>query len=670
MASMSDPKEFFRPGGELSRKLPSYEPRPQQAAMAEAVEGAIANNETLLVEAGTGVGKSLAYLYPFILWAARGENKVAVSTETKTLQKQLIEKDVPFLRDEVGLPIRAELCLGAGNYLCPYRFEKASRQGLFQSKKAADQFRKVEKWSEKTAEGLVLELDFVPLSEVWSSVKVETDLCLHGKCPSLDGCFYYRARRRQEKADILVMNHHLFFANLAVGGAVLPPFQAVVFDEAHSLEAIATEFLGVQFSNYRLPRLLGYLYGRRTKKGFLPTHLKNEVELADWERLIDKLHSLNDDFFSALEKHWPEDRKTVRIREAGYAGDVLTGPLEELTRRLKDLREGFGDEESREEATGYISRCRDLTRDLDSLLNLKLEGYVYWYERTRAIRRVRHSLQMAPIRVGEFLREKLWDRPWPVVLTSATLSTGGNFRFICSNLGLENCRSLILDSPFDYPRRVIVYTDAKIPDPTRRRQEYEEKIIRDIEEIVRLTEGGAFVLFTSFRMLDRAYEELSEKLTEYDCLRQGDRDRYRLLEEFKADPSSVLFGTNSFWQGVDVPGESLKCVIIVKLPFDVPDDPLTEARLEDIRLKGGDPFRAYQVPRAVIMLRQGFGRLMRGRGDYGVVAILDPRIHTRQYGREFLASLPSCRVTSHLTHVEEFLEKVKNSHPVRLGHPV
>ncbi len=342
--------------------------------------------------------------------------------------------------------------------------------------------------------------------------------------------------------------------------------------------------------------------------------------------------------------------------------------MEELTQKLKDLREGFGDEESREEATGYLARCRDLTRDLDSLLNLKQEGYVYWYERTRAIRRVRHSLQMAPIRVGEFLREKLWERPWPVVLTSATLSTGGNFRFIRSNLGLENCRSLILDSPFDYQRRVIVYTDAKIPDPARRRQEYEEKIIEEVAKVVRLTEGGAFVLFTSFRMLDRAYEELSEKLTEYECLRQGDRDRYRLLEEFKADPSSVLFGTNSFWQGVDVPGESLKCVIIVKLPFDVPDDPLTEARLEEIRLKGGDPFRAYQVPRAAIKLRQGFGRLMRGRGDYGVVAILDPRIHTRQYGKEFLSSLPSCRVTSHLTHVEEFLEKVKNSHPVRPRH--
>lgn len=656
---IQDIEGFFRPGGELSRRHPSYEFRPQQAKMAGAVREAVAGRDILLVEAGTGVGKSLAYLYPFILWADRTGRKVAVSTETKTLQKQLIEKDIPFLREEIGLPVKAELCLGAGNYLCRYRLQKADRHELFQSRRAARQSRKIKTWNEKTGSGLVLELGFIPLPEVWTSVRMEADLCLRRKCPFLTGCFYFRARRRQEEADILVMNHHLFFANLAVSGAVLPPFQAVVFDEAHSLEAIASEFLGVRISNYRLPNLLGNLSGRRSKKGFLSSHLRSERDLAVWQKLVRELYRRNEDFFAALASRWTEDRKAFRIKQAGFAEDTLSGPLLALARRLRELQEKLADEESREELNGYISRCRELARDVDTVLNLKLEGYVYWYEQSGSGRRVRQVLQMAPVRVGEFLRERLWSEPRPVVLTSATLSTGGDFHFLKNNLGLEDCRGLILDSPFDYENRVLIYTDPGIPDPSRRLQAYEDKVIRVIERIVRLMGGGAFVLFTSFRMLDRAYEELSGRLSGYGCLKQGTRERYLLLEEFKAKPGSVLFGTNSFWQGVDVPGSSLKCVIIVKLPFDVPDDPLTEARLEQIRQSGEDPFRSYQVHRAIIMLRQGFGRLMRSKRDYGVVAILDPRLHTRYYGRDFLASLPSCRVTSHLTHLEEFLKRVE-----------
>lgn len=315
---------FFAEGGPLSRVHPRYDHRPQQEAMAAAVEEAIAEKATLLAEAGTGVGKSLAYLYPFVQGGGE-KGKVAISTGTKTLQTQLIENDIPFLSRVLKTPIRAELCLGAGNYLCLYRLGKASERGLFSSRAAAKQFQKVEEWSLETDTGSRLDLDFLPRSEVWSAVAVEHDFCLRKICPCFNECFYFRARGRREKADILVMNHHLFFANLGAGGSILPRFSSVVFDEAHLIEEIATEFMGYEVSNYRLPNLLGYLYSPRSGKGFLPSRIEDEDCLEQWRELVEKLGDLNREFFSSLEEKWPEAFRTVRLKGPGFADDVLSG---------------------------------------------------------------------------------------------------------------------------------------------------------------------------------------------------------------------------------------------------------------------------------------------------------------------------------------------------------
>lgn len=655
-------EEFFRKGGGLSRLHPCYDYRPQQEEMAAAVQKIIENEGVLMVEAGTGVGKSLAYLYPFALYSIKTGKKVAVSTGTKTLQRQLVEQDIPFLIKTAGLDLRSELCLGINNYLCLYRLAQAGEQKLFESRESAEHYQIIEDWSLQTDTGLQLELDFNPRNEVWGAVRAESDFCLWKKCPLFEECFYVRARMRREKADFLVMNHHLFFANLASGGAILPQFKALVLDEAHLLEEIATEFLGYEVSNYRIPKLLNFIYSKRTGKGFLPSRLEDDDLLESWHIRVEELRDLNTSFFSELDdkiKDEKDDTRTVRLKEPDFIANRLSGPLGLLEEGLESLKDIMPDDESLIELETYIRRCQKIREELSSIITMEADDTVYWYSREEHGHRLRQTLHMAPVEVGEYLKPVLWEKFGPVVLTSATISTRGDFSYFRERLGLNDCVELSLSSPFDYENRVMIYTDSRIPDPGLRREEYEERIIQDIGRLVILSGGGVFALFTSFRMLNLAFERLSGPLKKYGCLRQGDKDRYTLLEEFRSLPSSVLFGTASFWQGVDVPGDSLKCVIISKLPFAVPNDPITEARIDLIKERGGNPFKEYQVPSAIIMLRQGFGRLMRSRSDYGIVAILDPRIWTRSYGRDFISSLPGCRVTSHLAQLDKFLKRVQ-----------
>ncbi len=649
-------EDFFRPGGLLSRKHSGYDHRPQQEKMARAVAGAIDDKAILMVEAGTGVGKSLAYLYPFLTWARRTRGRVAVSTETKTLQRQLLEKDLPFLNREAGVSVRAELCLGAGNYLCRYRLDGSSREGLLDGKEIKRQHRKIVRWSEKTATGMIFDLDFLPRNDVWREVRVDTDLCLRGKCPFRADCFYYRARARWVKADVLIMNHHLFFADLASGGALLPPVAGIVFDEAHSLEEIATEFFGVRLTAFRVPQLLGRLLSPRTGKGLLPFIVRDSARLEEWRLAVDRIRAFHEEFFRLLREKFGGERKALRLRRAIDAPDHLSRALNELGGRLEKLARGLKREELARELEGYAGRAKQAAADLETLVGQKVPDAVYWYEEGASRRLLRQSLNLAPISPAELLRSYLWSKGGPAVLASATLTTAGDFDYFQNRLGLEGCRTLLLDSPFDYRRRALIFADRNLPDPTREREAYEERAIVEIERIVKAVRGGAFVLFTSYRMLDAAYRRLSGRLGDLPVLRQGDADRYRLLEDFRGAADAVLFGTSSFWQGVDVPGESLKCVIIVKLPFGVPDEPVIEARLDAIRAAGGEPFREYQLPAAVIMLRQGFGRLIRSRSDYGVVAILDPRVLTRNYGRLFFSSLPPAPVTDEIGRVKTFLK--------------
>jgi len=653
---MISPEEFFREEGELSRLHPRYDYRPQQEEMAEAVRKTIEKEGILMAEVGTGVGKSLAYLYPFVLHALQTGKKVAISTGTKTLQRQLIEQDIPFLSETAGFDLKAELCVGVNNYLCLYRLAKAGEQGLFESKESAGQYQEIADWSVETDTGLQHELDFSPRGDVWGAVRAESDFCLWKKCPLFEDCFYIKARMRREQANVLVMNHHLFFANLAAGGMILPQFKAIVFDEAHLLEDIATDFLGYEVSNYRIPKLLNYLYSKRTGKGFLPSQIEKEDVLDDWHIRIEELRDLNTAFFAKLEEKYRDTFRTVRLKEPNFVTDTLSGPLSLLEDSLEDLKDTMTDDESMAELQTYIKRCKKIQEELTAIITMEADETVYWYSREEHGRRLRQTIRMAPIEVGDYLKPILWEKYGPVVLTSATISTRGDFSYLRERLGLESCEELSLSSPFDYESRVMIYTDPQIPDPGRRREEYEERIIQEVGRMIILSGGGVFVLFTSFRMLNQAYERLSGPLEKYGCLRQGDKNRYTLLEEFRRHPRSVLFGTTSFWQGVDVPGDSLKTVIITKLPFAVPNDPVTEARIDLIKERGGNPFREFQIPTAIIMLRQGFGRLMRSRDDYGIVAILDPRIQTRRYGKDFFSSLPACRVTSQLAQLDAFLK--------------
>lgn len=637
--------------------------------MAHAVAQAIAEQRHLLVEAGTGTGKSLAYLVPFILWATQERKRVLVATYTKTLQQQLMEKDLPFLRERVGLNFRYALCLGTQNYLCPRRLSKTDQGGLFTSREEVAQFNKIKAWARKTETGLMQDLDFEPLPGVWAQVNRQTELCLGKACPLYDDSFFYRARRQQSQAHVLVANHHLLFAHLAAGGGVLPPFDAVVLDEAHQIEEVAVGYLGLEVSNVQIHFLLEQLHSRRSGKGVLsgiPGVTAKQVQRL--AAAADEVRLATDAFFDNLLAKVGTKATTVRLRHKHFIPNLLREPLTNLMAVLKEVRRAVEDEAGQVELEGYENRFKELSDGLESILQQDRENYVYWVTvqaRPGAVRggqsSVRASLHMAPIDVAEGLRVQLFNAVKPVVMTSATLATGGSFEFIKLRIGLDDCKTLRIGSPFDFKNQVMIYVAEDLPDPSSRNADFERLAIERAAEVLKITEGRAFVLCTSYRMVAQTHAGLSEKLPHLRILQQGDMPRGKLVEEFRADVKSVLVGTMTFWQGIDVPGEALQCVILMRLPFAVPDDPLVEARMELLQKRNEDPFYGYQVPQAIIMFRQGFGRLIRHRDDYGLVAILDPRVVRKRYGEMFLASLPECRSTGMLEAVRRFLESKRTT---------
>lgn len=647
-------EKFLGTHGILSEKLEGFEHRPQQMEMAQSVETAFNEARHLIVEAGTGTGKSLAYLIPAILWAVENNKKVVISTYTKTLQQQILNHDIPFLREKLGIPFRYALCMGNENYLSLRRLKRSAQAGLFNKTDEEEQLDSVFDWAAKTETGYRSDLPFEVLPQVWEEVGRQKDLCLGKNCETHSSCFYFKARKKWFGAHLLIVNHHLFFANVANSGAVLPAFDAVVFDEAQNLEEAATQFLGLEISNSNLYYFLDRLHNPRTKKGLL-TRLDHAL-VPHVRKLAMSVRQAVEAFFSHfLEEYGSEDR-VLRFYKPPVLDNGIYVPMEALRESLKSLEAGLHSEEDRIDASAAAERCFEFNNTISAILNQNLPGYVYWIEIVKRKRFPRVVLRGVPIHVAEELHAQVFDKLDRIIMTSATLTANKKFEFIKERLGYQPHEELLLDAPFDYPNQALLYVPSDLPEPGTENEPYVEELSKRCRELVMASGGKTFILFTSYALLNQIYNKLDDWGIPFPLIRQGEWPTSLMIEKFKKKPS-VIFGTNSFWQGVDIPGEALQSVIITKLPFDVPKEPLTEARIEELKRQQKDPFSNFQIPRAIIQLKQGFGRLIRKKTDQGVVSLLDSRISRRGYGKQFIASLPACPVVDNMEEVKIFFQE-------------
>lgn len=641
----------FAPGGVLAGIAEGdfeYEARPQQAEMARAVADALESGRLLVVEAGTGVGKSLAYLVPLILHAKRTNQRAMVSTHTISLQEQLVGKDLPLLKERLGPSFRAVLVKGRTNYLCLRRLARArSHQRELFPDGVAEELERIRAWADRTEEGSVQEMRRQPSAEAWGAVCAEHGNCLGAKCPERKRCFLFRARAQMHDADLLVANHHLLFSDLAMrreGAGFLPDVAAVVMDEAHTVEDTASDHLGIRLSPYAFEHWLRRLFMPETGKGLLG-YLRAGPAAQTVTRLWDAVPEL----FHAVPRAaglGARDSQKVVPGPLEVASEV-PGLLRELSGRLATLIEELEDqdEESRAELRGLRGHGLGLGGMLEAFLGQALPDHVYWIEREGKRRQA--VLHSAPVEVAPVLREALFGQIPSVILTSATLAVGGRLEYFRDRLGAgEDCEMLCLGSPFDHARQMRLHVATNAPDP-KDREAFAEAVAKGVLRWSLKTRGRAFALFTSDELLQRTAAALRGPLEEagLTLLAQGGGlTRRAMLENFRKNTGFVLFGLDSFWMGVDVRGEALSNVILTRLPFAVPDHPVVAARLKRIKEKGGDPFKEYSLPEAVLKFRQGFGRLIRSQTDEGIVVVLDSRLVTKWYGRVFLRSLPECPV--------------------------
>jgi len=651
-SSLPSLHQFFAPAGLLSRTHPAYEFRRGQLQMAQAVERAIEERRHLIVEAGTGTGKTLAYLMPVI----RSGKRVIISTGTKNLQEQLFHKDVPFLEQALYPEADRKLSVcymkGRNNYLCKKKLYDLTGQPVLSGLDEIEQYRAIAAWEETTQSGDRAELATLPeMSALWHKLDARADACLGQKCSSWDKCFITEMRRRAAESDIIIVNHHLFFADLGIkqqaegapDAGILPDAGIVIFDEAHELEDVAGSYFGVSVSAARLEELC------RDVEGSLQ---RNRMYTAQLSGAIKSLRDRSGFFFSLLpegEGRFAFENRREFLEENG---DEFLGLRQSLVRLGAEIE---NIPSKPEEAFAFARRAQELQVQLGFVMESEDKNTVFWIERRRTGRdKMNVSLQATPIDVGPILGECLWSKLETFVLTSATLAVGGGFEYIRGRLGVEHAREEVLPSHFDYQSQALFYVPPDLPDP--RTPQFISKAAERIRQLLEITRGRAFVLFTSYAQMRDIYHRLLGEV-EFPMLLQGSAPKNALLEEFRLTPNCVLFATSSFWQGVDVQGDQLTCVIIDRLPFAVPSDPVVAARVRAIDADGGNAFFQYQVPAAVITLKQGFGRLIRSLHDRGLLVLLDNRILKKQYGRVFVESLPNYRRTTDMQVVEQWFGK-------------
>ncbi len=638
-SSVKAPKvrQVFGPRGLLAKTHPNYEYRPGQLEMAEAVESALADRRSLIVEAGTGTGKTLAYLVPAIL----SGKKVVISTGTKNLQEQLFFKDIPLVQQLFVQPLAVCYMKGRSNYLCRQKLYDAEREPILSGLEEVKDFRIIRDWEPDTEMGDRAELpELEEASTAWHKLDARSDLCAGQKCKQFDRCFITAMHRRALESDIIIVNHHLFFADLAVRdeafGGILPDYAAVIFDEAHEIEDIAGQYFGRSVSNLQITELVRDTAAASKRKQF---------STADLDRALIYLGDRAEEFFRLFPGEGRQgfrdhkgfiDRHGISYRELLIALDMIQSQLELVRGAM-------------EETVPLLRRTCSIREAVEFWVEGGDPHYVYWIEK-----RGRGTyLQATPIDVAETLSTRLLNRVPTVILTSATLTVNQEFEFAQTRLGLTDSRTLAVQSQYEYEHQVLFYVPKQLPDP--RHALFGPKAAEEIEAILEASRGRAFVLFTSYLQMRQIYELLQEKLP-FPTLLQGSAPRSVLLERFRATPNAVLFATSSFWQGVDVQGEQLSCVIVDRLPFAVPSDPVVAARMNAIQETGGDPFYDYQVPQAALTLKQGFGRLIRSQTDRGVLVLLDNRITKLRYGQVFFNSLPAYRFTTDIKEVQNFFD--------------
>ena len=653
-------REVFGPGGFLekcikggfdrSTVMSDYEYRAAQLEMAELVHDAFETHHHAIVEAGTGTGKTLAYLIPAICSGRR----VVISTATKSLQEQLYQKDIPFLQKHFAPNLKVAVMKGRSNFVCISKLNQIQDQALLKGIEEVDEFQQIKDWAKLTETGDRAELTFLPDdSELWGRLDARRDTCTGQKCPSFNPCFVTGMHQRAKEADLIIVNHHLFFADLALKqddfGSILPEYSAVVFDEAHEMEDVASDYFGRQISNFRFEEL-----ARDTDQALRLLRMGTPSLLRKTQRIRER----NRSFFELFPPR--EGRFAFSRREREAFLEQNRESYDALVSSLKSLETELAAQTSKpEELTRMARRSFELRQELSFLFESNEKNYVYWYER----RNKGVFLTATPIDVSQILRERLFEAFDSVILTSATLTVGGRFDYIRQRLGIDHAKERTLAPEFDYPRQALLYLPRKMPDV--RDAGFASKAADEIVQLLEHSQGRAFCLFTSYFQMNELFERVHSRVS-FPVLLQGTAPRSALLERFKNTESAVLFATASFWQGVDVPGEQLSCVIVDRLPFAVPSDPIVAARVQALQEDGRNAFAEFQVPQAVLSLKQGFGRLIRSKSDRGVLALLDTRIQRMAYGKIFVESLPRYRVSHELAEVGRFLDgkcREKGAHP-------